>query len=298
MRYDNRCPIFSPPSRQPKRTDNNLPCTGGIHETFCDALEVYVKKIIRPEQLFLSTIADDAPETAAAYGFGLELAEFCTASNMDLDFEQADALARGKMARAGRRMLHAPFNELCPSAIDPLILEVAKKRYAQAYELARGYGINRMVVHSGYVPLIYFPEYFAGRAVEFWREYLETLPDDFTVVMENVLEDSPDMLIDIAREVGDPRFRLCLDIGHANITKKGLTIEDWTRAVLPYLGHAHLHNNFGWPDSHNALDDGEMDVAALLALILEGPPDLTLTLEVRESRRSVGWLIDRGLLAL
>ena len=206
-----------------------------------------MKKKIRPERLYLSTIADDAPETAAAYGLGLELAEFCTASNMDADFERTDALARAKMKRAGRAMLHAPFNELCPSAIDPLVLDVAKKRYAQAYELARGYGMRRMVVHSGFVPLIYFPEYFTGRAVDFWREYLKKLPADFTLVMENVLEDAPDMLIDIVRGVGDPRFKLCLDIGHANITKKGLAIEDWTRAVLPYLGHSHLHNNFGWP---------------------------------------------------
>jgi hypothetical protein len=191
--------------------------------------EVYVKNIIRPEQLFLSTIADDAPETAAAYGLGLELAEFCTASNMDVDFEPTDALARGKMKRAGRCMLHAPFNELCPSAIDPLVLEVAKKRYAQAYELARGYGIHRMVVHSGYVPLIYFPEYFTGRAVEFWREYLQTLPDDFTVVMENVLEESPDMLVDIrARRSAIPLSVVSGYRAREHHGRRGLSIEDWT----------------------------------------------------------------------
>jgi sugar phosphate isomerase/epimerase len=40
-------------------------------------------------------------------------------------------------------------------------------------------------------------------------------------VLENVLEDSPDELIGIVQGVNDPRLRLCLDIGHANITKKG-----------------------------------------------------------------------------
>ena len=104
------------------------------------------------------------------------------------------------------------------------------------------------------------------------------------------------MLIDIVKGVDDPRLRLCFDIGHANITKKGLTIMEWTKMILPYLGHAHLHNNYGWPDSHNALDDGEMDIEAILKLILEGQPDATLTLEVRESRRSIDWLVGKGLL--
>ncbi len=255
-----------------------------------------MKQKIMPERLFLSTIADDAPVTAGAFGLGLELAEFCTASNMDTDFEHWDAAAREKMKNARRFILHAPFNELCPSAIDPLVLDVAKKRYMQAFRLAESYGIKRMVVHSGFVPLVYFPGYFTERSIDFWRAYIKELPADFTVVLENVLEDAPDMLLDIVKGVDDPRFRLCLDVGHANITKNGLTIGSWTEKVLPYLGHAHLHNNFGWPDTHNALDDGEMDIEALLGIILEGQPDATLTLEVRESRRSVEWLIKKGLL--
>ena len=147
-----------------------------------------MKHTIQRERLFLSTIAEDAPETARAFGCGLELAEYCTAYNMDTEFEKTNALALKKKDGVGRCMLHAPFNELCPSAIDPLVLDVAKKRYAQVFELAQGYGINRMVVHSGYVPFVYFPEYFTSRSIEFWREYLQKLPDDFTIVLENVLE--------------------------------------------------------------------------------------------------------------
>ena len=35
------------------------------------------------DKLYLSTIADDDYEQAAAYGVGLEIAEFCAAMNMD-----------------------------------------------------------------------------------------------------------------------------------------------------------------------------------------------------------------------
>ena len=151
--------------------------------------------------------------------------------NMDEGFATYDPIAREKMRHADRFVLHAPFNELCPSAIDPLVLDIARRRYAQAFQLADGYGIRRMVVHSGYVPLVYFKEYFVERSVEFWRAYLADKPDDFSINIENVLEDEPDMLIDIARGVDDPRFKLCFDIGHANITKNGLDIMEWTQRV-------------------------------------------------------------------
>lgn len=250
------------------------------------------------DRIYVSTVAFDAAAVAEEYKLGLELAEFCTASNMDDGFSEWDFKAREKMKSAGRFILHAPFNELCPAAIDPLVLNIAKKRYRQAYALAVNYRINRMVVHSGYVPFVYFKEYFITRSVEFWKEYLGDKPADFYIALENVLEDSPYELIGIVQGVDDPRFRLCLDMGHANVTKKSITMEDWVRDVLPHLGHVHVHNNFGWPDFHGAPDNGEMDMEALLRLIIDGAPEATLTLEIRDScRSSVEWLYKKGILA-
>jgi sugar phosphate isomerase/epimerase len=252
-----------------------------------------VRNIIN--RLYVSTIAKDAAETAEAYHLGLELTEFCTAANMDECFNVWDEKAREKMKSGGRYILHAPFNELFPAAIDPLVLNITKKRYKQAFDLARSYHIDRMVAHSGYVPFVYFKEYFVWRSVEFWKEYLSDKPAGFHILLENVLEDSPDELISIVRGVNDPRFRLCLDMGHANIARQGITIEDWTKASIPYLGHVHVHNNNGWPDSHGAPDNGEMDMEALLRLIINGAPEATLTLEIRDTcRSSVEWMISKG----
>ena len=249
------------------------------------------------KRFYVSTIAGDAETVASEYGLGLELAEFCTASNMDADFKRWDPVAREKMKSTDRVILHAAFNELCPSAIDPLVLDIAKKRYLQAYRLAEHYGIRRIVVHSGYVPFVYFKEYFVERSVEFWRNFLSDKPADLTLALENVLEDEPFMLAEIVRCVGDPRLRLCLDVGHANITKKDITMEAWTAAVLPYLGHVHLHNNSGWPDCHAPLFNGEMNIEGLLRLITEGAPEATVTLEIRDScRSSVEWLKEKGFI--
>ncbi|NLB28819.1 MAG: TIM barrel protein, partial [Clostridiales bacterium] len=192
-------------------------------------------------KIYISTVAEDAGDVALEYGFGLEIAEFCTAANMDGDFPKWDALVREKLAGIARRMMHAPFNELYPAAIEPRVYEVARARYREAAALAGTYGVNRMVVHSGYVPLIYFKEYFHERAVAFWRELLGDLPDDFTLLLENVLDDGPELLAGIVREIADPRFRLCLDIGHANTVVSDVPITRWIDASAPYVGHLHIH---------------------------------------------------------
>ncbi|MDR1589745.1 MAG: sugar phosphate isomerase/epimerase [Oscillospiraceae bacterium] len=244
----------------------------------------------------VSTVAYDARATALEYGLGIELAEFCTAYNMDVDFGKWDRIARDSMEGIDLRVFHAPFNELCPAAIDPLVADVARRRYAQAYRLMAGYGIDRMVVHSGYVPLIYNKEYFAGRSIEFWGEFLRDKPGDFTLLLENVMEDSPDMLRDIVRGVGDKRMRLCLDIGHAGTIVSDLPVDGWIDGVSEFLKHVHVHNNFRLNDDHNPPGEGLIDAAAALRNIAGLGSGITFTLEARRGRESAEWLRDNGFL--
>lgn len=248
------------------------------------------------DRLYVSTVSTDAVEVAARYGIGLELAEFCTAENMDTDFARWDAAVREKMAAADRFVFHAPFNELCPAAIDPLIVDVARQRYRQAYGLMCSYGVRKMVVHSGYVPLVYHKGYFAERSIMFWKEYLEDKPDDLILCLENVMEDEPELLRDIVAEVDDPRFRLCLDIGHAGTIVSEWPISHWIDCCAPLLGHVHAHNNYRAHDNHNGLIDGEIDMAAALRRLFTLRPDVTVTLETIETGPSMQWLEKNGFL--
>jgi sugar phosphate isomerase/epimerase len=109
---------------------------------------------------------------ALSEGLGLEIAEFCTASNMDADFGIYEGIVAEKMAAARRFAFHAPFNELCPAAIDPLVLDIARYRYRQSFELAARLNIRKIIVHSGYVPLVYFKSWFTERSVEFWKDFM------------------------------------------------------------------------------------------------------------------------------
>ena len=247
-------------------------------------------------KLYISTVADKAAELALEHGLGLEIAEFCTAFNMDTNFESWDTLVKRQMIGVDRFIFHAPFNELCPTAIDPMIVEVAKKRFNQAYRLMRGYGIDCMVVHSGLMPNLYTDGWFTDKSVVFWKEFLSDKPNGFRLCIENVFEENPGVLLDIVRAVDDARLRLCFDIGHASIFHKDISISGWAEQVAPYLGHVHLHNNQGSRDTHDPLGDGAVDVAGLLHLVIEMAPDATFTIETINCKASVDWLKAEGFL--
>ena len=249
-------------------------------------------------KLYLSTIADDAAELASRHGFGLEIAEFCTAYNMDTDFMTWDARVRGEMANVERFIFHAPFNELCPAAIDPMIVEVAAKRYAQAYSLMRGYGIDIMVTHTGFMPTLYSDDWFTSKSVVFWKRFLSDKPHGFKLYLENVFEQTPGVLQEIISVVSDERLRLCFDVGHAAVFGADISIPEWVEQIIPFLGHVHLHNNAGGHDAHDALGDGAIDIARLIQMVNEMAPDVTFTIETSRAQTSVEWMQMHGFLAI
>ena len=246
-------------------------------------------------QIYVSSIADDVLSVAREYGTGIEIAEFCTASNMDTDFDTYNPIAQRELAAADRFIFHAPFNEIYPSAIDEKAVDFAKSRLKQAFSLALSYGIKRIVVHSGYVPCLYMREWYIEKAVPFWRELLKDLPDDITLLCENVMETEPTLLHEVASAVNDPRFLLCLDIGHVNCCCGVTDPLVWLKECAPYIGHFHMHNNDSRNDTHSPVSDGSLDIKAFLSAAEKLCPDATYTIESRTAESSVRWMIDNEI---
>jgi len=249
---------------------------------------------LKKENIYLSTIAADAPETARAYGLGLEIAEYCTAWNMDEEFAQTDELVRQKLTGIENRILHAPFNELFPCAIDQKARALASDRYRQAIALAKSYGAKKVVIHGGYNPWIYYPVWYVEQSILFWKAFLQDDPG-VEIALENVLETDPQWLIDIVTGLDHGKLKLCLDIGHVNAySEKSVT--DWLVACAPYISHFHIHNNDGTQDRHNPLPEGTIDMKAVLKLAETLCPNATYTLELMEDTPSVLWLKEKELL--
>ena len=249
---------------------------------------------MRKENIYISTIATDAVRVAREYGFGLEIAEYCTAWNMDEKFAGVDGVVKKKLEGVHQSLLHAPYNELFPCAIDKKARALAADRYRQAINLAKRYGSKKVIIHGGYNPWIYFPIWYTEQSVLFWKDFLKEDPG-VQIVLENVLETDPQWLLDIVKGVDDERLRLCLDIGHVNAYSQ-MPVTDWLGAWSPYLSHFHIHNNDGSRDQHNALDGGTIPIKDLLIRAEQLCPDATFTFELMKDEPSMIWLAENQLI--
>ena len=248
-------------------------------------------------EFYLSTIDPNAHRTANKYGLGLEIAEYCTAWNMDEKFGETDPLVREKLTGVEKKLLHGPFNELFPCAIDPMVRHIARIRYRQAIQLAASYGIKNIIIHGGYNPRLYYPICYTEQSVVFWKEFIQEVPEDVTILLENVMEEEIPMFLTILQQVEDKRLRMCLDVGHVNAYSVSSAME-WLEQCAPYIRHFHIHNNNGDFDTHNDLWDGTIPMEALLNAAAQLCPQATFTLELMDAEPSVKWLLDKGFLNL
>lgn len=250
---------------------------------------------MRKNELYISTIACDAAALAQKYGLGIELAQFCTAYNMDERFSDVEQDVSNAMRASQSFIFHAPFNELYPCAIDPKAALLAHERLDQALKLAFSYGIKRLVVHSGNAPQIYYRSWFEERSIIFWKDFLRDKPRDTLILMENVLDVQPEPMLNIANAVNDERFALCLDIGHANCVSS-VKLDNWLNVLAPRIRHFHIHNNMGDLDSHSAVFDGSIAIDAFLDAANAACPGSTYTIETVRAQPSVRYLLDKGFI--
>lgn len=244
------------------------------------------------EKLHISGMDDRAPSLARRWRLGYETITFCYAPMLD----DGTALPRAQRLTDGidRLWLHAPFAELIPCAIDPLVRQTAQHRFRQTLAAAQKLGIRQVVLHGGFIPHVYFPEWYVEQSVLFWRDFLQEVPPDFVLALENVMEPSPDTLVSIAAGVDDPRLGLCLDVGHANTCVSRTPPLDWIAPMAPYLRHVHLHNNRGQEDLHAPLDEGTVPMQEIIGAVLERSPRATFTIENQDALPSLRWLARQG----
>lgn len=249
------------------------------------------------DRIYIATFSENAVCTARQYGFGIEVNDFCISENLDPDkIEESLHAVRQELRDAGagadQVIVHGPFTEIIPAAIDHRAVSLGMERLQQAYEAVCALGIDRMVVHSGYMPLLYFKEWHHEKSVDFWRAYMADKPERFRLYIENVFEDEPLMMRRLVEAIDDSRVRLCLDIGHANaMMTEDYHILDWIRTLGPWIGHFHLHNNDGSSDQHASFAEGSMDMDEVLdAIETFCREDVTMTIESHSCESSARWL--------
>lgn len=200
---------------------------------------------------------------------------------VDLNSAALDQLA-GQLRESGRQpTVHAPFFDLNPGALEPLVRQASLQRLTQALHVADRLGARLMVIHPGFDPWRY-PEMehlWVEHAVSFFQELLAVeLPGQCRLAIENIYEPTPETLVALVEACDSPRLGHCFDIGHWNMFGQ-ISLDDWLDRVLPRLLHLHLHDNHGDSDAHLPIGQGNIDFTAFFARIFDQPTPPSMTLE-------------------
>jgi sugar phosphate isomerase/epimerase len=198
----------------------------------------------------------------------------------------------------GAIAIHGPFIGMEYAHSDHIIRGAVHCRLDKIFDVAVKLQGSRVILHSGYTvenDIFKLQQTWLTGNVEFWQREIRRWADaGIVIVLENVIDRSPDLMVQLVNEVDNPFLGLCMDIGHQHVFSE-LDALEWVRRMSNRLWHIHLHDNDGTGDHHWSIGRGTIDFESFYTEVLEYSPQATLALEV-EDRMEVK-ISDLGKLA-
>jgi len=196
--------------------------------------------------------------------------------------------------------LHAPFMDLNPGAVDPMVRSVTQLRFSRILSAAAVLKPRVVVFHAGYDRWRYNgrTDIWLENSIETWSKVMDTASKiGVRVAVENVFDEDPEALCRLIEQVGRPDFGFCFDTGHFNLFTR-VTMEHWFERLGKYLLEVHLHDNNGSADSHWALGKGSIDFKKFFGLLRDHTARPVYTIEAHDQGDiDVSLAAVRGLLA-
>jgi sugar phosphate isomerase/epimerase len=185
--------------------------------------------------------------------------EYGIADSWEPIVEKAKQILDGYTGRLG---IHGPDPCITFIPTDSAIVELVQRRFMQALEACEELGATHMVIHS---PFIFngnpFLPHQDRMGHDDWFERAHRTLDEIvpiaerigcTLVIENVWDKSPGLLLDLIRSFDSEQVLLCFDVGHAYIAhvNGGPPPDYWIREAGALLKNVHLHDTDGYYDRH------------------------------------------------
>ncbi len=220
------------------------------------------------------------------YVAGFELQNYdrrAVLSRQDWDavLEQHRNIIAGLMGR--RLAIHGPYAGIDCTFRDHLLKEAVRKRMDRIYGMVRELKPDTLVLHTGcQEQMVSFnlTDTWLESAAGFWRnEILRYAECGVQVVLENVVEQNPDLMVELSDRVDSEYFGLCMDIGHANLFSQ-IPPAQWVQQMGRKLKHVHLHDNRGKSDEHLPVGKGSIDFDSFFEALYQHVPDVTVSIEV------------------
>lgn len=187
------------------------------------------------------------------------------------------------------KSLHGPFLDLKPASPDEDIRRISYNKYLRTINIAKELEMDYIIFHSQINP--YLNEPFISdlnnrQSKEFWKMITEEAKlFKGTILIENIFEESPQMLKDYMNTLNMEKIKVNLDIGHARLSKAPL--EEWISELKDHISYIHLHWNNGKHDQHMEPTDEDIEYIKSLLKQYKINPVIALEYKVSDLKNTV-----------
>ena len=165
--------------------------------------------------------------------------------------------------------LHAPLSDINIASVNERMWEESIRQIKESIENTYEFIDDICVVHPGFFsPLsVQMPDTAVRKAIAGLTTLCEFAADrGLRIAVENLTSANmlmgryPDELIQLVRGVNMDNLGVCIDVAHANTTKKlGEFLGITAKAEDVEIIHLHASDNFGADDLHLPLGEGNLD---------------------------------------
>ena len=206
------------------------------------------------------------------------------------------------LADAGLKVtFHSPFMDLRPGALDDKIRQTSIDRIKQVFEVAPYFHPLKVVCHPSYDDRYYVScdDLWLENSVQSWTQIAALAGDVGTILaLENVYEKEPNILRRLFELLPADNICFCFDTGHFNVFSHA-PLSAWLAEMGKYVGHLHLHDNYGRTDEHLPVGCGTFPFIQFFETLrtIKAKPTLTLEAHSREGLfQSINNIKDMALL--
>lgn len=180
--------------------------------------------------------------------------------------------------------LHGPFMDLAPGALDEKVRQITIKRLHQTLDLVPLFLPLSVVFHAGYEDRRYQEnqEQWLAGSLATWEPLVRRAEELGVLInLENVYEETPEMILKVLENISSDHLGFCLDVGHQNVFGRA-PLSEWLDALGPYVRELHLHDNDGLWDEHGPIGSGKVPFAEVFQLVASKDARPLITLEPHE----------------
>lgn len=199
----------------------------------------------------------------------------------NLSAEQMQAVGRELAAAELAVTVHAPFHDLNPGALDPLVTAVTRQRMEQTLLAADCLGARLVVAHPGFDRWRYQGQehLWLEASARFWESiHPRAAGQNCVLALENIFDHQPEPLATLLDQLSSPWVAHCFDVGHWQLFSH-TPLGAWFDRFRPHVVHLHLHDNRGEADEHLPVGAGKINFPELFRLVSTLPKQPSMTCE-------------------